>query len=73
MSRPTNTDLVEDFRRLLTEDFYAVDADGVVLDDNDIRAVLAETKPWRNELWRAFREIADRLDPVAKFERTGTI
>lgn len=69
--RSTNPELVDAFYDLLTKDFYAVDRDGVFLDDGDLKGVLAETKPWRNDLWKAFREIADRLDPVAKFERTG--
>lgn len=71
MTEPLNPELVAAFRLLLTEGFYAVDVDGVILDGADNDAVLAETRPWRNELWRAFRELADRLDPVGKFERTG--
>lgn len=70
-ARFSNPELVERFRALLTEEFYAVDKHGEVLDGRDHDAVLAETKPWRNEVWKAFIEIADRLDPVAKFERTG--
>lgn len=69
--RPSNQALIVSFRMLLTEDFYAVDAEGEVLDGADRDAVMAETKPWRNEVWKAFREIADRLDPVGKFNRTG--
>lgn len=57
------------FRKLLTEGFYAVDEDGVI--EESPAGDLARTKPWRGEVWKAFRELEDRLCPVAKFERTG--
>lgn len=64
-----NERLCAEFRKLLTEGFYVIDEDGVVLEDQS--AALAQTKPWRGEVWKAFRALEDRLCPVAKFERTG--
>lgn len=54
MTRKTNQELAAEFRNLLTHG--AKD----MLDAH----VLELTKPWRAELWRAFNEIEDRLDPL---------
>jgi len=72
--RPTaNEVLCANFRQMLTDGFYAIDENGEI-DVPDVRArSLASTKPWRNDLWRAFRELEDRLCPVKKFERTGQV
>lgn len=63
--------LIREFRELLTggANDALIEAareleragDGPVSADN----LVAVTKPWRGNLWRAFHEIADRLDPVA--------
>lgn len=58
-NRPTNQELAASFRTLLT--------DGAK--DKLTPEVLEATKPWRNELWRAFREIEDRLDPIGAMDR----
>jgi len=71
MPRADNERLCSEFRKLLTAGFYVVSPDGEVL-ENDPDALTA-TKPWRSEVWKAFRELEDRLCPVAKFERTGLI
>lgn len=59
------------FRALLTEGFYTIDADGEIDTPVERDAALATTKPWRGEVWKAFRALEDRLCPVRKFERTG--
>lgn len=65
MARPTNKQLCADFCGLLTEGFY-IHNDG----DPDIRAqALIDTKPWRNDLWKAFRELEDRLLPLEALDR----
>ncbi|OCC05138.1 hypothetical protein BA190_09485 [Labrys sp. WJW] len=56
MPRASNPDLCEAFRALLTTGFHA---EGIAHAD-----ALAATKPWRGELWRAFREIEARLCPT---------
>ena len=72
MRRPTENEVACDaFRALLTSGFYTVDQDGEI-DTPEIRqAALAASKPWRADLWKAFRALEDRLCPVRKFERTG--
>lgn len=60
-----------DFRKLLTEGFYVIDEDGEIDPPGERDVALSATKPWRNEVWKAFRALEDRLCPVAKFERTG--
>ena len=56
MPRQTNPELCADFRKLLTEGFH-------VPEGADRDATLAVTKPWRGDIWRAFRAIEDRLCP----------
>lgn len=58
-----NREIVAEFRKLLTEGFYAVDSDGVIMEDVRHDAMLMSTKPWRGEIWKAFREIEGRLCP----------
>jgi hypothetical protein len=70
--RPTANEVAcAEFRKLLTEGFFTIDADGEIDTPTERDAALAATKPWRADLWRAFRQLEDRLCPVAKFERTG--
>lgn len=57
--RPTNQELCAAFRTLLTEG--ARDVMGV--------KELEYTKPWRNELWQAFRELEERLCPSPEIAR----
>jgi hypothetical protein len=61
----------DEFRKLLTGGFYTIDGDGEIDTPDERDAALASTKPWRNDLWKAFRALEDRLCPVRKFERTG--
>lgn len=58
----SNRQLCAEFRALLTTGFYA--SPGV-----DPGEALAITKPWRNDLWRAFRELEDRLCPLEALAR----
>ncbi len=67
---PTSNELLcLEFRKLLTVGFYTITPDGEI----EVDAGLACTKPWRGEVWTAFRALEDRLCPVAKFERTGLV
>lgn len=59
MSRKSNVELAANFRFLLTTGAKAALTP----------ELLEATKPWRNELWRAFHEIEDRLDPIGSMER----
>lgn len=52
--RPSNQKLAEHFRWLLTE------GAAKQLDEETMKV----TKDWRGELWKAFREIEERLDPL---------
>lgn len=64
--RPTaNETVCADFRRLLTTGFYLVDDLGEIRTDE---LALNASKPWRGELWKAFRQLEDRLCPVKAFE-----
>lgn len=72
MRRPSANEVAcAAFRKLMTEGFYTIDEDGEIDTPGERTASLAATKPWRGELWKAFRDLEDRLCPVAKFERTG--
>lgn len=56
MSRLTNEELCQQFRELMTMGFYVPDSSSTV-------TALEITKPWRGDLWKAFREIEARLCP----------
>jgi hypothetical protein len=53
--RPTNQELCAAFRDLIT-----IGCPGELREP---------TRPWRNELWKAFREIEDRLCPTPESAR----
>lgn len=58
-------DMCDEFRRLMTHGFYIVAPDtGEVLEGAERDRVLALTKAWRNDLWRAFRPIDEGMNPV---------
>jgi len=59
--RPTNPEICEAFRKLLTDGFYVSDVDGVPSTKSH---TLTATKPWRGDLWKAFAEIEERLCPL---------
>lgn len=61
MSRPTNQQLVAEFRLLLTEGARTELADLVMQDGTP---ALEATKPWRNAMWRKFAELETRLCPT---------
>lgn len=68
--RKLNAELCADFRKLLTEGF---DVNLARVGDETLtitrEAGLSLTKAWRNELWKAFRELEDRLDPLQALTR----
>jgi hypothetical protein len=59
MSRPTNQELCGEFRKLLT-----VDAQLRLSPE-----IMADTKLWRGDLWKAFRELENRLCPTPELMR----
>lgn len=67
----TNEELCDTFRALLTTDFYVTTAQGEVLDGEQPARTkaLADTKAWRGDVWKAFRQLEDALCPVRAFER----
>lgn len=70
MARPSNQELAKQFRELLTKGFYIEDEEGEPhLSGDQHERGLRATKAWRNDLWRAFRAIEDRLDPLAELAR----
>lgn len=71
--RPTNQELCQRFRALLTggaTDAFAraadtIDGEMILRDPEDgEQGLLALTKPWRSDLWKAFAEIEERLCPT---------
>lgn len=62
MAAKSNRELVEEFTQLLTAGVYG--PSNIPPDE-----FLAATKPWRADLWVAFREIADRLCPLDALAR----
>lgn len=67
--RPTNQEICAAFRQLMTEGFYVVNGDGEINSAEQRKETLDTTKPWRNDIWKAFREIEDRLRPLEAMER----
>lgn len=67
--RPSPSEQMTDaFRRLLGQDFYAIDPDtGEVLDGAEHARILAAIRPWRAELWRAFQPLDDGLNPIRAY------
>ena len=53
LDRMTNQEICEQFRKLITFGAQRV------LSEEEMR----QTKPWRDDMWRAFREIENRLCP----------
>lgn len=64
MSRKTNQQLCAEFRALLTEGAREEFAKHSGMND-----IMTKTREYRNKLWKAFREIEDRLCPVEAMER----
>lgn len=70
MARPTNQELAERFRNLLTNgasgsfDSVAKQLSLRHISGVDTELLLELTKPWRGEMWKLFSEIEDRLDPL---------
>ena len=68
LKRPTNQELAAEMRALLTGG--ATDAFQLAITNQttninvEYEELLALTKPWRNELWKLFGEIEERLDPL---------
>lgn len=68
LKRPTNQELATEFRALLTGG--ATDAFQLAITNQttninvEYEELLSLTKPWRNELWKLFAEIEERLDPL---------
>lgn len=59
MTRPTNQELCDEFRKLLTEGAKRAFKDVAFRQET----MLEQTKPWRSELWAKFAEIERRLCP----------
>lgn len=57
--RKSNQQLCAEFRSLLTE--------GAAMHMDE--KLLAATKPWRNDVWKAFREIEERMCPTPESYR----
>lgn len=75
MSRPTNQELCDNFRKLLTdgardmaEAVSAIDYNRV---PDPVAAALDESKPWRSDLWKAFAEIERRFCPQPESKADG--
>lgn len=64
----SNRQLCAAYRDLMTKGFFVTPSMGTD-DAISTEAALAATKAWRNEMWKAFRELEDRLCPVQKMER----
>ncbi len=62
MTDKPNRELCDEFRALLTTGFYA--SPGVDPDE-----ALRITKDWRNDLWKAFNVLEERINPVGVKER----
>lgn len=57
--RKSNQEVCAAFRSLLT--------DGALVHFD--AAMMEKTKPWRNDLWKAFREIEERMCPTPEIVR----
>ena len=63
MTRPTNQELCDEFRKLLTEGAELAMRDLAKKHPLSVGAALLDTRPWRGELWAKFAEIERRLCP----------
>lgn len=66
MTRATNQELCDEFRKLLTEGAKASaerSANALGWPSNYPAMLLEQSKPWRGELWAKFAEIERRLCP----------
>jgi hypothetical protein len=57
--RKTNQQVCAEFRDLLTQ--------GAAMHMDE--RMLEATKPWRNDVWKAFREIEERMCPTPEIAR----
>lgn len=69
MSQKSNRELCEEFRFLLTGRAQDLLAQKKVDDSYESLDLMVLTKEWRNELWKAFREIEDRMCPTPEVHR----
>lgn len=60
--RKTNQELCNEFRHMLTHGFYTEPTLWRQMDQREF--ALSVTKAWRNDLWKAFKEIERRLCPA---------
>lgn len=58
-----NRELVIRFFQLLTTGFYANTDDGELIEGEEEKALLEQTKAWRRDLWEGFHLIESRLVP----------
>lgn len=65
----SNRALCAVFRDLLTHGAYFADDDGVIMEGMKHAVAMKRSKAWRSDLWKAFREIEDRLCPVQAHTR----
>lgn len=57
-TRSNNEKAFAAFRERLAQGFYAIDPNtGDKLEDEAHQRALDSTKPWRNELWKAFNKL----------------
>ena len=56
------------FRERLAKGFYIVDPEsGETVEDEGVhQKALDSTKPWRNELWKAFNQLERDVSPMAQ-------
>ena len=63
MTRPTNPELCAEFRRLLTDGARGAMNEVAALHPVSADDLLGDTRAWRSDLWRIFREIEKRMCP----------
>ena len=72
MSRPSkNEKAFAVFRKRLTKGFYTVDPEGGDVIDDEVAhdIALRSTKPWRNELWKAFNALEREVCPFTALKQ----
>jgi hypothetical protein len=68
--RSNNEKAFDVFRKRLTEGFYAIDPDtGDRIEDEAHQRALDSTKPWRNELWKAFNQLERDTNPFTALKQ----
>lgn len=68
--RPSNQELIESFRELLTDGFYTTNKHGEISNTKLDEQALRVTRQWRGDMWKKLNEMERRMCPML-FDENG--